>query len=121
MKKGMVLLLVLIISGCSPQFAEYNQTTINATCGPFKESDFGEWINITLPKGADKAKTTQEVYRQVNSLSPKYFDYYYCRGNCELPREQLVNSIRFFDCESSEIKLRCAYDQEGWVCIDISR
>ena len=116
-KKGIVLLLILVIAGCSSQVSE---TVINATCGPFKESSFGEWVNITLPEGADSPKLTLEIYRQVHDLSPNYFKYYYCNRNCDMPREELMKSIRMFECESKDIKMRCAYDHEGWVCMNLT-
>jgi hypothetical protein len=116
-KKGMVLLLILVIAGCSSQVSE--TVFINGTCGPFKGASFGEYANITLPQGANSSKMTLEIYKQVQTLSPNYFKYEFCDQQCEISMEKTTpESVRYFECNAPKWKIRCAYDLEGWVCVN---
>jgi hypothetical protein len=117
MKKGLVLVLILLIAGCAAQ--DSKKVLVNFSCGPFKDAKFGEWVNATMPEGADLPKLTFEIYKQVQALSPSYFKYEFCDEKCRLGLEaKSIASMRVFECYAPNWKIRCAYDLEGWVCVN---
>ncbi len=123
MKEVMLAILLLFLSSCaSVQVIDSNESLpvfVTAKCGPFKGAEFGEYVNVTLPKGADRAQMSEEIYKQVHDLSPNYFKYEFCDERCEQSFEDTtIASLRVFECHAKSWKIRCGYDLDSWVCVN---